>query len=182
MSHLAQNWTVHCATESFLSGYCGSVCFHEFPIIPGSTVDCSSGVCVCVRSWQWQLEWYGLYTALTCIIGHTECSVQCQCRCCHSDKAVVSCWRLTDLALHQQAWTWTLHGNYAEVLATSKCLYSTHAWVYSMFNTYLSHRAAAVEHHVLVCGCWIWSISYVSLKRWDNTLWIVNKVIDLCIK
>lgn len=64
-------------------------------------------VCVFVCSWQWQLEWYGLYTVLTCIIGHIERSAQCQCQCCHSDKAVVSCWRLTDLALHQQAWTYS---------------------------------------------------------------------------
>lgn len=153
---------------------CGSVCFHDFPIFPGSTVDYSPGVyvyvCVrvCVHSWQWQLEWYGLYTALTCIIGHTECSVQCQRRCCHSDKAVASCWRLTDLALHQQAWTSTLRGNYAQVLATYKCLYSTHAWVYSMFNTYLSNRAAAVA----CFGLWLlngYCLFYKSLKFWDKS-------------
>lgn len=108
-------------------------------------------LCVCVCSWQWQLEWYGLYTVLTCIIGHTECSVQCQCQCCHSDKAVVSCWRLTDLALHQQGLT--LCENYSEVLATYKCLYSTHAWVRPMFDAYPSHRESSSG--TLCFGLWL---------------------------
>lgn len=103
--HSPQNSTVRSATEGSFAADCGSVCFHDFPSIPGSAADCLSGLRVC--SCQWQLEWYGLYTALTCIIGHIECSVQCQCQCCHSDKAVVSCWRLTDLALHQRAWTYS---------------------------------------------------------------------------
>lgn len=47
-------------------------------------------------AWQWQLEWYVLYSAVICIIGTVKGSVQCQCFWCRSDKTVVSCWRLTD--------------------------------------------------------------------------------------
>lgn len=85
--------------------FCGSVCSYNFPSVPGSSAGCSSGVRAC--TWQWQPEWYGLYIALTCIMGHVECSVQCQRQGCHSDRAVVSCWTLTDLALHQQPWLYS---------------------------------------------------------------------------
>lgn len=127
--HRTEQFTV---LPGAVSVHCGSVCFHDFPSIPGRTVGCLSGLRV--RSWQWQLERYGLYTALMCIIGHVTLNAL--------FSFSVSGVTQIKLWFPVGGWqTWpsvnkpglTLHGNSVKVLATYKCLYSRHAWVQPMF-------------------------------------------------
>lgn len=58
---------------------------------------------VCARTWQWQLERYGLYIALDVCYGtRRKRSVQRQRQGCHSDGAVVSCWTPAERTLHRR--------------------------------------------------------------------------------
>lgn len=120
-----------CYLELFLNIVVLSVSM-IFPATPAHTVGRLSGLRV--RSWQWQLERYGLYTALTCIIGHVTLNAL--------FSVSVSGVPQIKLWFPVGGWqTWPsvnkpgliLHGNSVEVLATYKCLYSRHAWVQPMF-------------------------------------------------